>query len=758
MGVDFQPRKFLNVRIVRQFVFWFLCVFIVSFSCHQVAGQPLDETGSGRAILFDGNNHYVDLGNVYDDLALPVTISVWVKISPGATYAFPIFNSQDNLPLYNGVTFIVSSSAFSIQYGDGMGENDPYYRRGKSAGIPDMSGQWINLTGVMRSYDDMDLYLNGINMGGAYSGSSPYPMSSNSPLDNAKIGYWHSNGITTYFKGYMDELRIFNRSLSELEIREQMCKRLTGNETGLIGYWPFDELSGNILKDKSPNHFDGVLMGNPTRVFSGAPIGDISTNLYSASWPGESLKLDDIEVTGVTGNPEGVHIYKVNSVPSQTSGLDDVAAANPYYGVFIASRDDNNFFDVSKKAANICSFFIRDENSIPQWSPSLELKSVNGRMEIVRIIGEEIIFDLGVYRILCDQPSYLIQSGITDLTGKSFLWSTGETTPDISVTKSGLYSVDVSDACGTSSDTVNILFEKKPSFSLGSDETLCLTQPKMLVPYENSAGFNFKWQDGSTLQSFEVHNPGTYWVTVENICGASTDSVRIDKKEVEVADLGPDKIICDQISHPLATGIQDVSEKSFLWSTGQSTGSIEINKSGIYHVSVTSVCGIDRDTVNIIFLKKPAALDLGHDEELCVFVPKILKPYDLKDDLEFEWQDGTKSESLAINDFGVYWLTVKNACGVESDTVSFLQREADTQAIPNIITPNGDLLNQHFVIEKEIHGPNHLVLYNRWGEKVYSSDDYRNDWDGGSLPTGVYFYQAAGSCIGEKRGALTISR
>ena len=741
---------------MRPFFFWFSFVFIVSVT--QVAGQQLDEIGSGRAILFDGNNHYVDLGNVYDDLALPVTISVWVKISPGATYAFPIFNSQDNLPLYNGVTFIVSSSAFSIQYGDGMGENDPYYRRGKSASIPDMSGQWINLTGVMRSENDMDLYLNGINMGGAYSGSSPFPMSSNSPGDNAKVGYWYSNGITTYFKGSMDELRIFNRSLSELEIRQQMCKRLTGNETGLIGYWTFDELSGNILKDKSPNHFDGVLMGNPTRVYSGAPVGDVSTHLYSASWSGKSLKLDDVEVTGVTGNPEGVHIYKVNSVPSQTTGLDDINAANPYYGVFIASRDDNNFFDASKKSLNICSFFIREENSIPQWSPSAELKSVKRRMEIVPVIGEEIIVDLGVYRILCDQPSYLVESGIADLTGKSFLWSTGETTPNITVAKSGLYSVDVSDVCGTYSDTVNILFEKKPSFSLGPDETLCLTQPKLLTPYENPAGLNFKWQDGSTQQSFEVRDPGTYWVTIENICGALTDSVRIEKREVEPPDIGSDRIVCDQISHTLETGILDHSDKSVMWSTGQSSGSIEINKSGIYHVSVTSICGIDRDTVNIIFSKKPAALDLGNDEALCAFAPRVLKPYDSKGDLEFEWQDGSKGESLALTDFGKYWVEVRNACGIESDTVVLSKRETNIREIPNIITPNGDPLNQHFVLERETGGANRLTLYNRWGNEVFTTNDYRNDWDGDGLAPGVYFYHVNGSCIGDKKGTLTISR
>ena len=119
----------------------------------------------------------------------------------------------------------------------------------------------------------------------------------------------------------MDELRIFNRSLSETEIRDQMCKKLSGNEPGLIGYWTFDETSGNVLKDKSPNHFDGLLVGNPTRVFSGAPIGDESVYLYPNGWTNTTLKLDDIEAVNIQGNPAGLHIYKVRDIPSQTGGL-----------------------------------------------------------------------------------------------------------------------------------------------------------------------------------------------------------------------------------------------------------------------------------------------------------------------------------------------------------------------------------------------------------------------------------------------------
>lgn len=70
--------------------------------------------------------------------------------------------------------------------------------------------------------------------------------------------------------------------------------------------------------------------------------------------------------------------------------------------------------------------------------------------------------------------------------------------------------------------------------------------------------------------------------------------------------------------------------------------------------------------------------------------------------------------------------------------------------IPNIFTPNGDGYNDYFEIGYDTGEPindlnryflsHKLVIFNRWGRIVYESNDYHNDWDGGSLPDGTYFY------------------
>jgi gliding motility-associated-like protein len=65
--------------------------------------------------------------------------------------------------------------------------------------------------------------------------------------------------------------------------------------------------------------------------------------------------------------------------------------------------------------------------------------------------------------------------------------------------------------------------------------------------------------------------------------------------------------------------------------------------------------------------------------------------------------------------------------------------------VPNIFTPNNDGVNDRFEIPC-ISDQNaaYLAVYNRWGDEVYKSDNYANQWDGtyngAILPDGTYFY------------------
>lgn len=116
------------------------------------------------------------------------------------------------------------------------------------------------------------------------------------------------------------------------------------------------------------------------------------------------------------------------------------------------------------------------------------------------------------------------------------------------------------------------------------------------------------------------------------------------------------------------------------------------------------------------------------------------------------------------------YLTVTSDCGCDTTYESEILVLPVKLKIPNIFTPNGDGKNDYFIIgydesggEPEERGfeyekyvtlneyyiSHKLVIFNRWGRIVYESKDYKNDWDGGNLPDGTYFYVL--ECIGKYR-------
>ncbi len=59
--------------------------------------------------------------------------------------------------------------------------------------------------------------------------------------------------------------------------------------------------------------------------------------------------------------------------------------------------------------------------------------------------------------------------------------------------------------------------------------------------------------------------------------------------------------------------------------------------------------------------------------------------------------------------------------------------------MPNIITPNGDGLNDTFV-QNQFCEPPRLRVFSRWGKPVYQTEAYLSDWGGQDLAPGLYYY------------------
>jgi gliding motility-associated-like protein len=103
------------------------------------------------------------------------------------------------------------------------------------------------------------------------------------------------------------------------------------------------------------------------------------------------------------------------------------------------------------------------------------------------------------------------------------------------------------------------------------------------------------------------------------------------------------------------------------------------------------------------------------------------------------------------------------------DTAKVLITVEDMVLPPQVFTPNNDGYNETFEIENLEHYPeNHLVVFNRWGNKVYVKSGYDNSWNGNSnvkhkiggnsLPVGVYYYVLKYANNRIKQGGVYLER
>lgn len=105
-------------------------------------------------------------------------------------------------------------------------------------------------------------------------------------------------------------------------------------------------------------------------------------------------------------------------------------------------------------------------------------------------------------------------------------------------------------------------------------------------------------------------------------------------------------------------------------------------------------------------------------------------------------------------------LIVATSEGCADTTTVTIDIIDDVLIFPNVMTPdNGDGFNDMFVIfNGEKYIDNSLVVYNRWGTKVFEADFYQNDWDGDDCASGTYYYIFKYNVDKSYQGTLTILR
>lgn len=151
-------------------------------------------------------------------------------------------------------------------------------------------------------------------------------------------------------------------------------------------------------------------------------------------------------------------------------------------------------------------------------------------------------------------------------------------------------------------------------------------------------------------------------------------------------------------------------------------------------------------------------VELGADSLICAGTTRLLQTGPQPTGTIYRWQDGRNSAEYAATKPGVYAVEVTNLAGCRT-MASIKLLATDCPNLPNIITPNGDDFNQYFML-RGLNAPDWtLHMYNRWGRKIYSQQQYDNTWDAIGQPDGVYYYLLTNTKTGQKiKGWVEVRR
>ncbi len=200
---------------------------------------------NGTALQFDGKNDYVDCGNDSSlDIMDAITVEMWVNLRSPRLYN-PLIHFGASYGGNEGIRLEQTVAGGQINFLIGNGGSKAYITSDDNV----LNGVWTHIVGVWDGTFSK-LIINGITQSNIGNVSGPII------YDNATRYIGREN--TNYVNGAIDEVRVYNRALTEAEVKYHY------NHGGPVAYWDMDEGSGSVINDKSGNGNDGTLVNGAT--------------------------------------------------------------------------------------------------------------------------------------------------------------------------------------------------------------------------------------------------------------------------------------------------------------------------------------------------------------------------------------------------------------------------------------------------------------------------------------------------------------
>jgi len=350
-------------------------------------------------------------------------------------------------------------------------------------------------------------------------------------------------------------------------------------------------------------------------------------------------------------------------------------------------------------------------------------------------------------------------------TGGPIWWSTGDTINTLAFFDNGPVTVyTTAGGCLDSINTTILLHPFPPAPIVSGVLHTCFgASTQLSAP---SGYTTYTWSNGNISQNVTVLAGNYYvFVTDQYSCVSDTTFISIGNSDTLVTIIGEDTICSPTQELSLAIG-DSTLDYTYLWNNGSTSDTAIM--SGFPDTSwviVEDQYGCV-DTHNFLFwsFSPPVAnftvepLLLSPTLKPVVFTDSsyVVEPFD--EIVAWHWNFGNQDDPglpddtsdiqspvhvFADGDTGAITiqLIVTNTIGC-TDTFEIPYTIANDLEFFNVITPNGDGVNDFFVIDYLVQKSpeNNLKIFDRWGRKILDRDNYRNDWNGEKYTAGTYFY------------------
>jgi len=395
-------------------------------------------------------------------------------------------------------------------------------------------------------------------------------------------------------------------------------------------------------------------------------------------------------------------------------------------------------------------------------SDSIGCTAISNQVSVLVSLPQAVITPAGP-TTFCDGSSVTLQAN----SGSAFLWSDGSTTQNIVVTQAGNFDVEVTDSvgCKQTSLTVPVTILYATATATAQGPTSFCQGAK--VDLTANSGLSYTWSNGATTQTIEAGASGNYNVTVvnNNGCTAVSLPVYVDVHPYPVISFVSDtSLICETLKVKFTNKSTYEAGSEFDWNFGDGTTAIVEHPSHVYTVAgtypvsltITSPVGCvssDTNDVTVIYYPPPIA-DFKASTDFATLINSQVQFADNSQNaVRWHWDfgdgitSGEQNPSHYYSKEGNFKVTLRINSLADCEDIHEEEVYIAPFFIPNSFSPNNDGKNDVFFnANHELDVASYqLMVWNRWGQRIYSSDSYSEAWNGADLkgnpaPEGIYVY------------------